>query len=71
MGLVWDPILGQCLLDDTRLVSISGSVIYSQGPSIFWIRPPTLSFGLTPTSRASRPHAVHLAYLNEMQDSSA
>ena len=41
--------------------------MHSRGPSIFGIGPPTPSSGSTPSSHASCPCVVHLAYLDEMQ----
>jgi hypothetical protein len=62
MGLVWDPTLGQCLLDDTRLASISHLDSCSVLPSSREIIKHRLRVWL-------QHHVllmVHLTYLNEV-----
>ena len=51
-GASWDPTLGQCLVDDTRLASISHLGTCLVLPSSRWIHQ-TPSSGLAPTSRPS------------------
>ena len=53
MGLAWDPTLGQCLLDDTHLASISHLDTYLVLPSFGWIHQ-TPSSGFAPTSHPLR-----------------